>query len=139
MGKESIILSSIFNISSLPIYHLVLAFSTHRVNRLISTYRVNRPLIHSLLSVIIAVPNVVKQSGAWLDKGLVQLGKPGGMGLPRFSLKRYFFYVLCLTGTLLVLLNLLQDEIWHSIRSHPPGQPQQSVRTASDLSKVRSN
>lgn len=56
------------------------------------------------------------------------------MGLPRFSLKRYFFYVLCLTGTLLVLLNLLQDDIWHSTRPHP-GQPQ-SVRAAGDGPKV---
>ncbi|RLU22705.1 hypothetical protein DMN91_004983 [Ooceraea biroi] len=57
------------------------------------------------------------------------------MGLPRFSLKRYFFYVLCLTGTLLVLLNLLQDEIWHSMRPHP-GQPQ-SARTAGDGPKMK--
>lgn len=100
---------------------------------------VNQSLIHSLLTLVIALPNVVKQSGAWLDKDLVELGKPGGMGLPRFSLKRYFFYVLCLTGTLLVLLNLLQNEIWHSARPHPPGQPQQSVvRTANDGPKVHS-
>lgn len=51
----------------------MLAFSIQRVC-------VNRSFIHSLLNVIIALPNVVaKQSGAWLDKGLVQLGKPGGM------------------------------------------------------------
>lgn len=109
---------------------VLLAFSIHRIC-------VNQSLIHSLLTVVIALPNVVKQSGAWLDKGLVEIGKPGGMGLPRFSLKRYFFYVLCLTGTLLVLLNLLQDEIWHSVRPHPPGQPQQSaLRTAGDGPKV---
>ncbi|XP_029162756.1 glycoprotein 3-alpha-L-fucosyltransferase A-like isoform X1 [Nylanderia fulva] len=84
-----------------------------------------------------ALPNVVRQTGAWLDKGLVQLGKPGGMGLlPRISLKRYFFYALCLTGSLLVLLNSLQDEIWHSIRPHPPGQPQ-SVRAAGDGLKMK--
>ncbi|XP_070511149.1 glycoprotein 3-alpha-L-fucosyltransferase A isoform X5 [Cardiocondyla obscurior] len=56
------------------------------------------------------------------------------MGFPRFSLKRYFFYVLCLTGTLLVLLNLLQDDIWHSMRPHP-AQPQ-SVRAAGDGPKI---
>lgn len=45
------------------------------------------------------------------------------MGLPRFSLKGYFFYVLCLSGLLLVILNLLQDEIWHRMRPHPGQTP----------------
>ncbi|CAL7943938.1 unnamed protein product [Xylocopa violacea] len=45
------------------------------------------------------------------------------MGLPRLSLKGYFFYVLCSSGLLLVILNLLQDEIWHRMRPHP-GQTQ---------------
>ncbi|KAG5320375.1 FUCTA fucosyltransferase, partial [Pseudoatta argentina] len=58
------------------------------------------------------------------------------MALPRFSLKRYFFYVLCLTGTLIVLLNLLrEDEIWHSMRPHP-SQPQ-AVRVTGDMPKMK--
>ncbi|XP_076655080.1 glycoprotein 3-alpha-L-fucosyltransferase A isoform X1 [Halictus rubicundus] len=58
------------------------------------------------------------------------------MGLPRFSLKGSFFYVLCLSGLLLVILNLLQDEIWHRMRPHP-GQPG-SVRV-SDNTKIKRN
>ncbi|XP_012148355.2 glycoprotein 3-alpha-L-fucosyltransferase A isoform X2 [Megachile rotundata] len=58
------------------------------------------------------------------------------MGLPRLSLKGYFFYVLCSSGLLLVLLNLLQDEIWHRMRPHP-GQTQ-SVRLA-DSTKMKQN
>ncbi|XP_043581348.1 glycoprotein 3-alpha-L-fucosyltransferase A isoform X1 [Bombus pyrosoma] len=45
------------------------------------------------------------------------------MSLPRPSLKGYFFYVLFFSGLLLVILNLLQDEIWHRMRPHP-GQSQ---------------
>ncbi|KZC10696.1 hypothetical protein WN55_02425 [Dufourea novaeangliae] len=45
------------------------------------------------------------------------------MGLPRFSLRGYFLYVLCLCGLLLVILNLLQDEIWHRMRPHPGQTP----------------
>lgn len=44
------------------------------------------------------------------------------MGLPRY-LKGYFFYVLCSSGLLLIILNLLQDEIWHRMRPHS-GQTQ---------------
>ncbi|XP_017762673.1 PREDICTED: glycoprotein 3-alpha-L-fucosyltransferase A isoform X2 [Eufriesea mexicana] len=56
------------------------------------------------------------------------------MGLPRLSLKGYFFYVLCSSGLLLVILNLLQDEIWHRMRPHP-GQTQ-PVRV-SDSTKMK--
>ncbi|XP_043519703.1 glycoprotein 3-alpha-L-fucosyltransferase A isoform X3 [Frieseomelitta varia] len=55
------------------------------------------------------------------------------MSLPRSSLKGYFFYVLFFSGFLLVVLNLLQDEIWHRMRPHS-GQSQ-SVRVP-DNSKV---
>ena len=55
------------------------------------------------------------------------------MSLPRSSLKGYFFYVLFFSGFLLVVLNLLQDEIWHRMRPHS-GQSQ-SVRV-SDNTKV---
>ncbi|XP_076174536.1 glycoprotein 3-alpha-L-fucosyltransferase A [Ptiloglossa arizonensis] len=58
------------------------------------------------------------------------------MGLPRFSLKGYFFYVLCLSGLLLVILNLLQDEIWHRMRPHT-GQTQPAH--AADNTKINRN
>ncbi|XP_043266211.1 glycoprotein 3-alpha-L-fucosyltransferase A [Colletes gigas] len=57
------------------------------------------------------------------------------MGLPRFSLKGYFLYVLCLSGLLLVILNLLQDEIWHRMRPH--SAQTQSVRAAD--TKIKRN
>lgn len=39
------------------------------------------------------------------------------MGLPRLSLKRCFVYVLCLTGMLLVVVNIRQKDIWHTLRT----------------------
>ncbi|XP_043474596.1 glycoprotein 3-alpha-L-fucosyltransferase A [Leptopilina heterotoma] len=39
------------------------------------------------------------------------------MGLPRFSLKRCFLYVFCLTGMFVVIMNVRQKEIWHSTRA----------------------
>ncbi|XP_078036874.1 glycoprotein 3-alpha-L-fucosyltransferase A [Augochlora pura] len=58
------------------------------------------------------------------------------MGLPRFSLKGSFLYVLCLSGLLLVILNLLQDEIWHRMRPHPA---QTLSARVSDNTKIKRN
>ena len=41
------------------------------------------------------------------------------MVLPRLTLKRVFFYVVCLTGTLLVFINVRQKDIWHNLRAEP--------------------
>ncbi|XP_031834464.1 glycoprotein 3-alpha-L-fucosyltransferase A isoform X1 [Nomia melanderi] len=71
------------------------------------------------------------ENSAWNHRDIKK--ETCGMGLPRLSLRGSFFYVLCLSGLLLVILNLLQDEIWHRMRPHP-GQTQ-SVRV-SDNTKV---
>ncbi|KAL2728059.1 glycoprotein 3-alpha-L-fucosyltransferase A-like isoform X1 [Vespula maculifrons] len=55
------------------------------------------------------------------------------MGLPRLSLKRCFLYVFCLTGMLLVLMNVRQKEIWHAMRSDPVQV--QSLRGLGDTTK----
>ena len=39
------------------------------------------------------------------------------MAINRFSLKRCFVYVICLTGMLYVVVNVRQKEIWNSIVS----------------------
>lgn len=52
---------------------------------------VNQSLIHSLLTLVIALPNVTKQSGAWLDKDLVEIGKPGAAWVCRVSPSRDTF------------------------------------------------
>ncbi|XP_012276310.1 glycoprotein 3-alpha-L-fucosyltransferase A isoform X2 [Orussus abietinus] len=56
------------------------------------------------------------------------------MGLPRLSPKRCFLYVFCLTGMLLVIANVRQKEIWHTMR--PDVGPVQSVRAMPDGSKA---
>ncbi|KAF7403983.1 hypothetical protein HZH68_006777 [Vespula germanica] len=57
------------------------------------------------------------------------------MGLPRLSLKRCFLYVFCLTGMLLVLMNVRQKEIWHAMRSDPVQV--QSLRGLGDTTKCQ--
>ncbi|OXU31433.1 hypothetical protein TSAR_004711 [Trichomalopsis sarcophagae] len=54
------------------------------------------------------------------------------MALPRLSLKRCFLYVVCITGMLLVVMNVRQKEIWHGIR---PEQVQPAARTMPDAAK----
>ncbi|XP_011496319.1 PREDICTED: glycoprotein 3-alpha-L-fucosyltransferase A [Ceratosolen solmsi marchali] len=54
------------------------------------------------------------------------------MALPRLSLKRCFLYIVCLTGMLLVLVNVRQKEFWHGMR---PEQVQ-AVRPMGDSTKI---
>ncbi|KAJ8673912.1 hypothetical protein QAD02_005174 [Eretmocerus hayati] len=49
------------------------------------------------------------------------------MGLPRLSLKRCFVYILCLTGGLLVLVNVRQKEIWRSPNSTGTGSKAEQI------------
>ncbi|XP_066603353.1 glycoprotein 3-alpha-L-fucosyltransferase A isoform X2 [Prorops nasuta] len=58
------------------------------------------------------------------------------MGLPRLSLKRCFLYAFCLTGTLLVLMNVRQKEFWHSMRPSELAQPD-TLRPAVDSTKMK--
>ncbi|XP_057337504.1 glycoprotein 3-alpha-L-fucosyltransferase A isoform X1 [Microplitis mediator] len=56
------------------------------------------------------------------------------MGLLRLSLKRCFLYVFCATVMILLVMNVRQKELWHSIRAD--GQSQ-SIRPLPDTNKIK--
>ena len=69
------------------------------------------------------------------QKGVIEfVGSKNDMGLPRLSLKRCFLYAICITGMLVVVMNVRQKEIWHTVCSDT--EPDQSSRVVSEGTKV---
>ncbi|KAL7286859.1 hypothetical protein TKK_0018995 [Trichogramma kaykai] len=59
------------------------------------------------------------------------------MPLPRLTLKRVFLYIVCLTGTFLVFVNVKQKEIWHGMRAESVQPTKTAAAAAAALENAK--